>query len=42
VSLCTRDRENVATVRLSNPGKLNAIDFAMWQNLAEIVAELSG
>lgn len=39
--LCTR-AENVATVTLSNPGKLNAIDFAMWQSLAEIVAELSG
>jgi len=39
--LCTR-AERVATVTLSNPGKLNAIDFAMWQSLAEIVAELSG
>ena len=39
--LCTR-AENVATVTLSNPGKLNAIDFAMWQSLAGIVAELSG
>jgi len=39
--LCTR-AERVATVTLANPGKLNAIDFAMWQSLAEIVAELSG
>ncbi|NMQ26912.1 enoyl-CoA hydratase/isomerase family protein [Candidatus Accumulibacter phosphatis] len=39
--LCTH-AERVATVTLSNPGKLNAIDFAMWQSLAEIVAELSG
>ena len=31
----------VATVTLSNPGKLNAVDFAMWQNLAEIVNDLS-
>ena len=38
--LCTR-AERVATVTLANPGKLNAIDFAMWQSLAEIVAELS-
>ncbi|RDE52435.1 MAG: enoyl-CoA hydratase/isomerase family protein [Candidatus Accumulibacter meliphilus] len=39
--LCTR-AERVATVTLSNSGKLNAIDFAMWQSLAAIVAELSG
>lgn len=38
--LCSR-AASVATVTLSNPGKLNAIDFAMWQSLAEIVNELS-
>lgn len=38
--LCTRATA-VATVTLSNPGKLNAIDFAMWQSLAEIVGDLS-
>ena len=38
--LCTRAAA-VATVTLSNPGKLNAIDFAMWQSLAEIVGDLS-
>lgn len=32
---------SVATVTLSNPGKLNAVDFAMWQALAEIVGDLS-
>ncbi|WP_300322100.1 enoyl-CoA hydratase-related protein [Accumulibacter sp.] len=37
---CTRAAA-VATVTLSNPGKLNAIDFAMWQRLAEIVGDLS-
>jgi enoyl-CoA hydratase len=37
---CTR-AESVATVTLSNPGKLNAVDFAMWQSLGEILAELS-
>ncbi|EXI81220.1 MAG: putative enoyl-CoA hydratase echA8 [Candidatus Accumulibacter appositus] len=38
--LCTRV-ESVATVTLSNPGKLNAVDFAMWQSLAALLAELS-
>jgi enoyl-CoA hydratase len=31
----------VATVTLSNPGKLNAIDLAMWQKLATCFASLS-
>lgn len=31
----------IATLRLSNPGKLNAIDFAMWQELAETARDLS-
>ncbi|HRF72604.1 MAG TPA: enoyl-CoA hydratase-related protein [Accumulibacter sp.] len=38
--LCTR-ADAVATVTLANPGKLNAIDLAMWQRLAEIIRELS-
>lgn len=38
---CTRESA-VATVTLANPGKLNAIDYAMWQKLAEVVGELSG
>ena len=37
---CTR-AQSVATVTLSNPGKLNAVDFAMWQSLAEMLAALS-
>lgn len=31
----------IATVTLSNPGKLNAIDLSMWQGLAEVFHELS-
>ena len=38
--LCSREAQ-VATVTLCNPGKLNAIDFAMWQNLAATVRELA-
>ena len=38
--LCAR-AEAVATVTLSNPGKLNAVDLAMWKSLAGLVAELS-
>lgn len=30
----------IATVTLANPGKLNAIDAAMWRRLAEVMAEL--
>jgi len=37
---CTRDRE-VATVTLSNPAKLNAVDSAMWQQLARVVSGLA-
>lgn len=37
---CQRDT-NIATVTLANPGKLNAIDLAMWQALAATLAELS-
>jgi enoyl-CoA hydratase/carnithine racemase len=37
---CERDGA-LATVVLSNPGKLNAVDFAMWERLAETMAELS-
>jgi len=37
---CLRDGA-IATVVLANPGKLNAINLAMWQSLATIVAELS-
>ncbi|HCY61997.1 MAG TPA: enoyl-CoA hydratase [Oxalobacteraceae bacterium] len=36
------DRNDViATVTLSNPGKLNAVDIAMWESLAEVFAQLS-
>ena len=38
--LCRREL-TIATVTLANPGKLNAIDHAMWQDLAAIVDELS-
>lgn len=31
----------IATLSLNNPGKLNAIDLAMWQQLAEHIARLS-
>jgi len=31
----------VATLTLDNPGKLNAIDLGMWQQLAENVAKIS-
>lgn len=31
----------IATVTLSNPGKLNAVDVAMWESLAEVFAQLS-
>ena len=32
----------VATVVISNPGKLNALTVAMWQELARVMHELSG
>lgn len=38
--LCTRN-DTVATVSLCNPGKLNAVDYGMWQKLAEVVNALS-
>jgi len=38
--LCARDGA-VATLTLANPGKLNAVDFAMWQSLAATMAALS-
>lgn len=38
--VCTREAA-IATVTLSNPEKLNAIDFAMWQKLAQEVSALS-
>lgn len=37
---CACDGE-VATVTLSNPAKLNAVDSAMWRQLALVVSELS-
>jgi enoyl-CoA hydratase len=37
---CAREGA-IATVTLSNPGKLNAIDFAMWQQLASVLCGLS-
>lgn len=39
--LCHREGA-IATVTLANPGKLNAIDFAMWRQLAETFGQLSG
>lgn len=38
--LCTRN-DTVATVSLCNPGKRNAVDYGMWQKLAEVVNALS-
>lgn len=40
VILC-RCEDAIATVTLSNPGKLNAIDAAMWQRLREVMAALA-
>jgi 1,4-dihydroxy-2-naphthoyl-CoA synthase len=34
-------RDTIATVVLSNPGKLNALDRAMWQGLATAMHDLS-
>lgn len=31
---------DIATVTLSNPGKLNALDLAMWKRLGEVMREL--
>lgn len=39
VDLCNNGE--IATLTLNNPGKLNAIDLAMWQQLAENMAILS-
>jgi enoyl-CoA hydratase/carnithine racemase len=38
--LCARDGA-LATVTLSNPGKLNAVDLAMWESLATTLSTLS-
>lgn len=38
--LCSREGA-IATVMLSNPGKLNAIDAAMWRRLRETMVELA-
>lgn len=38
--LCARDGA-LATVTLANPGKLNAVDFAMWESLAATMTALS-
>ena len=40
VVLATRDSA-IATVTLSNPGKLNAVDLAMWASLATTLEALS-
>src|SRR5512145_2429940 len=32
----------IATLTLDNPGKLNAIDLGMWQQLAENMAKITG
>lgn len=37
---CVRDGA-IATITLNNPGKLNAVDFAMWESLAKTVGTLS-
>jgi enoyl-CoA hydratase/carnithine racemase len=37
---CAREGA-IATVTLTNPGKLNAVDFAMWEGLAATLAALS-
>lgn len=34
-------QEELATLTLNNPGKLNAIDLAMWQNLREKVENIA-
>jgi len=36
----TRDGD-IATVALSNPGKLNALTIAMWRELARVMHDLS-
>ncbi len=38
--LCAREG-TVATVTLTNPGKLNALDFAMWESLSTTMRALS-
>ncbi len=38
--LCKRDGA-ISTVTLLNPGKLNAVDFAMWEKLTATMVELS-
>ena len=36
------ERDNaIATVSLSNPGKLNALTVSMWQELARVMDKLS-
>jgi len=37
---CSRDAA-IATVTLANPGKLNAINLSMWQQLSAIMGELT-
>lgn len=37
---CARDGA-IATITLANPGKLNAVDFAMWESLAATIGALS-
>ena len=39
--LTSRDGE-IATVTLANPGKLNAVDAAMWRRLEAAMATLDG
>jgi enoyl-CoA hydratase/carnithine racemase len=41
VVLLSRD-DDIATVRLNRPDRLNALDRAMWQGLAAIMAEVAG
>jgi enoyl-CoA hydratase/carnithine racemase len=40
--ILTRRDGAIATVALSNPGKLNAITAAMWRELAQVMNALSG
>ncbi|CAN7707029.1 enoyl-CoA hydratase-related protein [Pseudorhodoferax sp. LjRoot39] len=38
--LLERD-QNIATITLNNPAKMNAMDFGMWQGITELLAQTS-
>jgi enoyl-CoA hydratase/carnithine racemase len=42
ITLTTADASGVARVALGNPGKLNAIDIAMWRELRALFERLQG